>query len=110
VVVILSTHIVEDVSDLCQRMAMMADGRVQLEGSPQQLMHSTRGRIWMKVIERGELARYREQYEILSTRLFAGRTVVHILSDRDPGNGFTSVDAGLQDVYFSTLAQSRRAA
>jgi ABC-type multidrug transport system ATPase subunit len=110
VVVILSTHIVEDVSDLCHRMAVMADGRVQLEGSPQQLMQSTRGRIWMKVIERGELARYREQYEILSTRLFAGRTVVHILSDRDPGNGFTSVDAGLQDVYFSTLAQSRRAA
>jgi ABC-2 type transport system ATP-binding protein len=110
VVVILSTHIVEDVSDLCHRMAVMADGRVQLEGSPQQLMQSTRGRIWMKVIERGELARYREQYEILSTRLFAGRTVVHILSDRDPGNGFTPVDAGLQDVYFSTLAQSRRAA
>ncbi|HEX7154104.1 MAG TPA: ABC transporter ATP-binding protein [Thermoanaerobaculia bacterium] len=110
VVVILSTHIVEDVSDLCHRMAVMADGRVQIEGSPQQLMQSTRGRIWMKVIERGELARYREQYEILSTRLFAGRTVVHILSDRDPGNGFTSVDAGLQDVYFSTLAESRRAA
>jgi ABC-2 type transport system ATP-binding protein len=110
VVVILSTHIVEDVSDLCHRMAVMADGRVQLEGSPQQLMQSTRGRIWMKVIERGELARYRELYEILSTRLFAGRTVVHILSDRDPGDGFTSVDAGLQDVYFSTLAQSRRAA
>jgi ABC-type multidrug transport system ATPase subunit len=110
VVVILSTHIVEDVSDLCHRMAVMADGRVQLEGSPQQLMQSTRGRIWMKVIERGELARYREQYEMLSTRLFAGRTVVHILSDSDPGNGFTSVDAGMQDVYFSTLAQSRRAA
>jgi len=110
VVVILSTHIVEDVSDLCHRMAVMADGRMQLEGSPQELMQSTRGRIWMKVIERGELAHYREQYEILSTRLFAGRTVVHVLSDRDPGNGFTSVDAGLQDVYFSTLVQSRRAA
>ena len=114
VVVILSTHIVEDVSDLCHRMAVLADGRVQLEGSPQQLMQSTRGRIWRKVIERGELARYREQYEVLSTRLSAGRTVVHILSDRDPGNGFTAADAGLEDVYFSTLAatraQSRRVA
>ncbi|HEV2149730.1 MAG TPA: ABC transporter ATP-binding protein [Longimicrobiaceae bacterium] len=110
VVVILSTHVVEDVSDLCHRMAVLADGRVQLEGSPQELIHSTRGRIWMKVIDRGELARYREQYEILSTRLFAGRTVVHVLSDHDPGNGFTSVDAALQDVYFCTLAQSRRAA
>jgi ABC-2 type transport system ATP-binding protein len=110
VVVILSTHIVEDVSDLCHRMAVMADGRVQLEGSPQDLIRSTRGRIWMKVVDRGELARVREQYEVLSTRLFAGRTVVHILSGRDPGNGFTSVDAGLQDVYFCTLAESRRAA
>ena len=110
VVVILSTHIVEDVSDLCQRMAVLADGRVQLEGSPQELIQSTRGRIWMKVVDRTELAAIREQYEVLSTRLFAGRTVVHILSERDPGNGFTAVDAGLQDVYFSTLAQSRRAA
>jgi ABC-2 type transport system ATP-binding protein len=110
VVVILSTHIVEDVSDLCHRMAVLADGRVQVEGAPQELIHSTRGRIWMKVVDRGELAQVREQYEVLSTRLFAGRTVVHVLSDRDPGNGFTSVDAGLQDVYFSTLAESRRAA
>ena len=110
VVVILSTHIVEDVSDLCHRMAVLADGRVQVEGSPQELMQSTRGRIWMKVVDRAELALVREQYEVLSTRLFAGRTVVHILSDRDPGNGFTSAEAGLQDVYFSTLAQSRRAA
>ena len=110
VVVILSTHIVEDVSDLCHRMAVLADGRVQLEGAPLELIHSTRGKIWMKVVERAELAQCREQYEVLSTRLFAGRTVVHILSDRDPGNGFTSVDAGLQDVYFCTLAESRRAA
>ena len=107
VVVILSTHIVEDVSDLCHRMAVLADGRVQVEGSPQELVQSTRGRIWMKVVDRAELALVREQYEVLSTRLFAGRTVVHILSDRDPGNGFTAADAGLEDVYFSTLAQSR---
>ncbi len=110
VVVILSTHIVEDVSDLCHRMAVLADGRVQREGAPQELIHSTRGRVWMKVVDRGELARYREQYEILSTRLFAGRTVLHVLADSDPGNGFTSVDAGLQDVYFSTLVEARRAA
>jgi ABC-2 type transport system ATP-binding protein len=110
VVVILSTHIVADVTDLCPRMAVLADGRVQREGSPQELIRSTRGRIWMKVVDRGELAHVREQHEVLSTRLVAGRTVVHILSDRDPGNGFTSVEAGLEDVYFSTLAESRRAA
>jgi ABC-type multidrug transport system ATPase subunit len=114
VVVILSTHIVEDVADLCPRMAVLADGRVQIEGSPLELIQSTRGRIWMKVVDRGELAQVREEHEMLSTRLFAGRTVVHILSDADPGNGFTSVEADLEDVYFSTLAatraQSRRAA
>ena len=110
VVVILSTHIVEDVSDLCPRMAVLADGRVRLEGAPQELINATRGRIWMKVIERGELDDHRERYEVLSTRLFGGRTIVHVLSDEDPGNGFEVVDAGLQDVYFSTLALARRAA
>jgi ABC-2 type transport system ATP-binding protein len=110
VVVILSTHIVDDVSDLCARMAVLADGRVQLEGAPLELIASTRGRIWMKTVDRRELEPYRQRFEILSTRLFAGRTVVHILSDRDPGNGFSAIDAGLEDVYFSTLAQARRAA
>jgi ABC-2 type transport system ATP-binding protein len=110
VVVILSTHIVEDVSDLCHRMAVLAEGRVQLEGAPQELIHSTRGRIWRKAVDRGELAATRDRYEVLSTRLFAGRTIVHVLADRDPGDGFAPVDAGLEDVYFSTLAQSRRAA
>jgi ABC-type multidrug transport system ATPase subunit len=110
VVVILSTHIVADVSDLCPRMAVLADGRLQLEGAPQELIQATRGRIWMKVVDRDQLAVVRERYDVLSTRLFTGRTIVHILSDRDPGDGFTSVDAGLEDVYFSTLARTRRAA
>jgi ABC-2 type transport system ATP-binding protein len=109
VVVILSTHIVEDVADLCPRMAVLADGRVQLEGAPQALIASTRGRIWMKVVDRAELAETRERYEVLSTRLFAGRTIVHVLADRDPGDGFTAVDAGLEDVYFSSLAHARGA-
>jgi ABC-type multidrug transport system ATPase subunit len=110
VVVILSTHIVEDVSDLCPRMAVLAAGRVQLEGAPQELIARTRGMIWMKVVDRAELAACRERYEVLSTRLFAGRTIVHILSPEDPGDGFTAVDAGLEEVYFSTLAHARRAA
>jgi ABC-type multidrug transport system ATPase subunit len=110
VVVILSTHIVEDVSVLCPRMAVLAGGKIQLEGAPIDLIRSTRGKIWTKVTDRAELNRHREQYEVISTRLFAGRTVVHILSDRDPGNGFTAVEGDLEDVYFSTLAQSRRAA
>jgi ABC-2 type transport system ATP-binding protein len=110
VVVILSTHIVEDVSDLCPQMAVMAGGRIRLEGAPLALIQSTKGKIWMKVIDRAELDAYREKYELISTRLFAGQTVVHILSESDPGAGFVSVEGGLEDVYFSTLAQSRRAA
>jgi ABC-type multidrug transport system ATPase subunit len=110
VVVILSTHIVEDVSDLCPRMAVLADGRVQLEGAPQELIAAARGRIWRKTVDRGELAAIKAACDVLSTRLFAGRTVVHVLADADPGNGFVSVDAGLEDIYFSTLARARRAA
>jgi len=110
VVVILSTHIVEDVSDLCTRMAVLVDGRVPLEGVPLDLISATRGRIWMKTIDRSALERYRQQYQILSTRLFAGKTILHVLCDVDPGEGFAPVDAGLEDVYFSTLLQARRAA
>jgi ABC-2 type transport system ATP-binding protein len=108
VVVILSTHIVEDVADLCPRMAVMAEGRIQLEGAPLELIRRTSGRIWTKTIERAELDSYKLRYQLISTRLFAGRTLVHILSDPDPGNGFTAVQGDLEDVYFSTLAQSRR--
>jgi ABC-2 type transport system ATP-binding protein len=110
VVVILSTHIVEDVSDLCPRMAVLAGGRVQLEGAPLELIRAARGRVWTKAIDRGSLPRHRERYQILSTRLFAGRTILHVLADADPGDGFAPADAGLQDVYFSTLAHARRAA
>jgi hypothetical protein len=64
----------------------------------------------MRVIDRAELDHYRSEYRVISTRLFAGRTVIHVLADADPGNGFTAVEGGLEDVYFSTLAQSRLAA
>ena len=110
VVVILSTHIVEDVSDLCPLMAVLAGGRIQLEGAPLELIERTRGRIWMKAIDRAELDSVREKHQLISTRLFAGRTLVHILSDTDPGGGFSAVAGDLEDVYFSTLALSRRAA
>ena len=106
VVVILSTHIVDDVSDLCHRMAVLANGRVQLEGAPQELIDATRGRIWRKTIDRRELDQIRERHQILSTRLAAGRTVVHILSDRDPNDGFSAADAGLEDVYFAHIRRA----
>ena len=109
VVVILSTHIVEDVADLCPRMAVLAAGRIQLEGAPQDLIALARGNVWAKTIGRGDLEAYRERHEVISTRLFAGNTIIHVLSDTDPGDGFVPAKGGLEDVYFSTLARSRRA-
>ena len=110
VVVILSTHIVEDVADLCPKMAVLAGGRIQLEGAPAELMKALQGRVWKKTIDKAALEDHRARYQVISTRLFAGRTVIHVLADADPGEGFELVDGGLEDVYFSTLAASRRAA
>lgn len=107
VVVILSTHIVEDVADLCPRMAVLEGGTVRLQGAPLELIDAAKGTIWEKTINRSELDSYREQFEVIANRLFAGRTVIHVLSETDPGDGFAAVDGGLEDVYFSTLARSR---
>jgi ABC-2 type transport system ATP-binding protein len=109
VVVILSTHIVDDVADLCPRMAVLANGRLQLEGPPTELIASTRGRVWKKTITHAELEKYQAEHEVISTRLFAGNTIVHVLSDSQP-KGFEPVEGGLEDVYFATLSTLRRAA
>ncbi|MHA7821071.1 MAG: ABC transporter ATP-binding protein [Erythrobacter sp.] len=109
VVVILSTHIVDDVADLCPQMAVLANGQIKLEGAPKALIEKARGTIWAKTIERSELNGYGSMYDVISTRLFAGQTIIHILSDHDPGDGFAAVDGGLEDVYLSTIASSRRA-
>ncbi len=109
IVVILSTHIVDDVADLCPRMAVLAGGKVQLEGAPLDLIASTKGRVWKKTIDRQAVADHSDRYQVISTRLFAGRTIIHILADAQP-DGFEAVEAGLEDVYFTTLADSRRAA
>jgi ABC-2 type transport system ATP-binding protein len=110
VVVILSTHIVEDVADLCQRMAIIADGRIVKVGAPLELVAGLQGRIWRKTIAKPELDAYRAAHEVIATRLFGGRTVIHVLADHSPGEGFESAEGGLEDVYFSTLTSMRRAA
>jgi ABC-2 type transport system ATP-binding protein len=110
IVVILSTHIVEDVSDLCPRMAIIAGGRIVSQGAPADLTTALRDRIWKKTIGKHELDEYRQKYTVISTRLVAGLPMIHVLADTDPGNGFTSLPAGLEDVYFSTLTNARRAA
>lgn len=107
VVVILSTHIVEDVSDLCPSMAIICNGAIVREGAPADLVAQLKGRIWKKIIDKPELEAAKAQYKVISTRLLAGRTVIHIESETDPGAGFTPVEGGLEDVYFSTLSSTR---
>ena len=110
IVVILSTHIVEDVADLCPRMAVLAAGRIQLDGAPAELIQRCRGTVWAKTIERNRLDEMKAAYEVIATRLFAGRTIIHVASDGAPGAGFVPVTGNLEDVYFSTLDASRRPA
>ncbi|HEY0105958.1 MAG TPA: ABC transporter ATP-binding protein [Rhizomicrobium sp.] len=110
IVVILSTHIVDDVSDLCPRMAIIAGGRIVGAGAPEELTQALKGRIWKKTVAKAELEAHRQKYAVISTRLVGGSTVVHILADADPGDGFVPVEAGLEDVYFSTLVNARKAA
>ena len=110
VVVILSTHIVEDVADLCPRMAILAGGHIVGEGAPQQLIDSLNGRVWRKTIAKSELDACKAAHQVIATRLLAGRTLVHVLADVNPGEGFEPARAGLEDVYFATLATTRAAA
>ncbi len=110
VVVILSTHIVEDVADLCQNMAIIVGGRIVAQGEPLAMIDSMRGRIWRKLIDKAEVPDYQARHQVISARLFAGRSVVHVVSDQDPGDGFEPVAGSLEDVYFSTLRATRAAA
>ena len=102
--VLLSTHIVSDVADLCSNMAIINKGRVLLHGQTQQLIASVRGRIWTRFVDKAELPHFQQQYGVISTRLLSGRTVIHVYSERDPGAGFDPTAGDLEDVYFATIA------
>ncbi|MDB4912743.1 MAG: putative transporter ATP-binding protein [Gemmatimonadetes bacterium] len=103
-VVILSTHIVEDVSELCTRMAIIERGEILLEAEPLRAIDGLKGRIWRRVIERSALAGVEREHAVISTKLLAGRTVVHVYGDTLPAAGFEPVEPDLEDVYFSTMA------
>jgi len=107
VVVILSTHIVEDVSDLCPNMAIMANGQIVSSGQPAELTSSLAGKIWSKTVGKEDVDEYRGKHDLISTRLFAGQTVLHVYDENDPGNGFNAVEPGLEDVYFHKLAKAK---
>jgi ABC-type multidrug transport system ATPase subunit len=103
VVVLLSTHIVDDVSDLCTRMAVLAGGRVLVQGNPADLIAQLNGRVWRKTVSKDTLPRYRETHTVLSARLFAGETRIHVLADERPEEGFEAIAPDLEDVYFAVL-------
>lgn len=103
-VVLLSTHIVEDVSELCTRMAIINRGEILLEAEPIKAVEGLQGRIWRKIVDKNMLSLVEYEYNIISTKLLSGRTVVHIYSEEDPGNGFDPVAPDLEDVYFTTMA------
>jgi ABC-2 type transport system ATP-binding protein len=109
VVVILSTHIVDDVTDLCPRMAILVNGRIVQGGTPSELIAALQGRIWQASIDKDALDRARAQHQVIATRLRGGRTVIRVRAELPPGPGFTPVEAGLEDVYFSTLHTERLA-
>ena len=108
VVVILSTHIVEDVLDLCPQMAIMAEGKVILRGRPTQLIDEIKGRLWFKTVSKADLADYNRDFEVISTRLFAGDTQIHVLSNINPKDGFTPLNPELEDVYFTSLLEAKK--
>jgi ABC-type multidrug transport system ATPase subunit len=103
-VVILSTHIVEDVSELCTRMAIIDKGRILLESEPLRAVRDLQGKIWRRVVSRDELAALEREQVVISTKLLAGRTIAHVFRDGSPGPGFEAVAPDLEDVYFSAMS------
>jgi ABC-type multidrug transport system ATPase subunit len=106
VIVILSTHIVEDVRELCSRMAIINEGRVVLQGDPSRVLDEVRGHVWRKRIKKGEMADVRSRFKVISSRLVAGDPVVHVLSDASPGEGFSAVEPTLEDVYLHRVGNT----
>ena len=105
VIVILSTHIVSDVSDLCARMAIIDKGEVLLAGEPGQLTSTLAGRVWQKQVARSELEAARGAYAVISTRLVGGRTLINVVGDTAPDASFVPVESTLEDVYFAAIAR-----
>lgn len=103
-VVILSTHIVEDVRELCTRMAIINKGEILLEAEPLKAVQELQGMIWRRIVDKTVLPQMEREHNIITTKLLSGRTVVHIYSEEDPGDGFELVAPDLEDVYFATMA------
>ena len=104
-IVILSTHIVEDVNTLCSNMAIICMGEVLMQGTPKEGLANVDGKIYQKAIDKSELDQYREEYQVISTKLIEGKLSLRVESDSAPGNGFEPAAAELEDVYFSFISK-----
>ena len=102
-IVIFSTHIVDDIKELCTNMAIINKGKVVSQGNPLELIDQLDGKVYQKSINRSELETYKKLYRVINDKLFLGKPIIQILSEEDPGNGFVSVAASLEDVYFSQI-------
>lgn len=103
IIIILSTHIVEDVRNLCSKMAIMGEGQLLLQGIPSELIAELNGKIWSKSIQKKDLIEFKTAFNVLSTRLNSGQIKLHVLSENRPEEGFELINPDLEDVYFSTL-------
>lgn len=102
-VVILSTHIVEDVKELCSDMAVFNKGEILYKGNPEDALSELNGKVWSKRIKKEELSEYKTNFKVISEKLIAGNPVINVLSDQNPDGTFDSIDADLEDVYFSKI-------
>jgi ABC-type multidrug transport system ATPase subunit len=107
VVVILSTHIVEDVTDLCPRMAMIVKGEVMLQGEPQAAIDLLKAKVWRKRVSKTALIEYQQRFNVLSSRLVGGEPQINVYADNQPEEGFIQVEADLEDVYFLKIRASQ---
>ncbi|MGY3794651.1 ABC transporter ATP-binding protein [Aquimarina sp. 433] len=106
-IVILSTHIVDDIKELCHQMAIINRGEVILKGNPLELIEQVQGKVYQKTIDRSEFELYKSHYQVINETFFMGKPVVQIMSNSNPGNGFEPIDAGLEEVYFSQINQTK---
>ncbi|HEV8237590.1 MAG TPA: ABC transporter ATP-binding protein [Gemmatimonadaceae bacterium] len=105
-VVILSTHIVDDVSDLCSRMAIIDRGEIRLEADPSSAIANLRGKLWQRAVDRAQLAEFQKAFAVISTKLAGGKTVVRVLDEQPPSPDFEPASATLEDVYFAALRRA----
>lgn len=103
VIIILSTHIVDDVRELCSNMAIMNKGEIVYKGTPNNVLQELKGQVWQKSIARNEVEEYQKNFKVISDKMVAGNPLIHVLSESNPGEGFESVEPNLEDVFFTKI-------